>query len=424
MTDFIEGQKAVIAELVERKARALLEREGYVRRADLQEQGKAAGLLTKNDIVRGKVEERKLSAHGSKNDEPLIIPDEIRAREIFAECQKKQPSWGDFREHIGTRLAGMGVAGAMILFGLDFAQSRLLESPSLLRHAAHWAADTDNRFDARLVDTARQAGISPPQGAVAGAIVASVKTHLDGWANEDTFENHVDAAVGRLADKPSSGNPLTELILAAFDARPLLMFHGEGKLGLDRPVYGTNKSCLDVVIYWKTTDRVEFLPEELRGEDSGKVCTIEAKGATENTLELPFYARFHTPEGEEPHTVTVVLQVRRYLRDGTFVPNKEKLDGISVHYISFKGDPSIAPNGLDHPGDYADAVNLTSEFALKDGFFMAEIEETVRNKIPDPTFKRSEDVRDFVHAIEVKQIDGKEVTAIVRAMILVNKGKL
>jgi hypothetical protein len=406
MSDFTDGQKAIIADLAAHEARQLLEQGGYVRAAEMKERGIAAGLLSTADIARIEVYKKALIADVNKKaliadvNKEELIPDVNTTREIIAQWHNEQPRWWDVRRRVDAKVAGLGLVGFLLLIGADWVQASLRNSPSILRTAVHQVADTDGRIDKRMkanADAAAAAAANAAAYATSGdtapaALGKAMHSHFNLWATSDGFPAQVDALLRDLAADPDRENPLHDFVAAAMKDRPLVIFHGTGSIGRGQKVIVENTACTKLAAHWKSNQQANLLPEESRGPSLNKICEVTARlmGAA---FELPFYARFH--RGERPHdSVYVVLQVLSSRSDGmNLEPRRSGLQGMTVHSVSMN-------DALESAGKHE--IDIVGLFKPSGSFYVAEIDKAVVNGTEDTSPGSSEpEARELLHAIVI-----------------------
>ncbi|MFN3314053.1 MAG: hypothetical protein ACK46Q_11365 [Hyphomonas sp.] len=397
MSDFTEGQKAIIADLAVHEARQLLEQGGYVRAADVKEKGIAAGLLSTADIAR--VDTYKKALIGDVNKEALV-PDVDTTREIIAQWHKEQPRWWDVRRRVDAKVGALGLVGVLLLMGGDWVQASLRKSPSIVWTAMHQMADTDRRIDERLVENATATAATTPMGDAPIALEKAIRSRFNQWATADGFPTQVDALIRNLAADPDRENPLHDFVAAAMKDRPLLIFHGRGSVGRSQEITVWNEGCRTLWEYWKSTQQANLLPDNSRGPSPDGICDVKARLPSAG-FELPFYARFHRGK-KARDSVYVLLQVLSSKSvDSDLEPRSSGLLGMTINSVSMN-DALVSAD--------QDEIDITGQFQPSGGFYVGRIDEAVANGTDDTSPGSDEpETRELLHALVIS-LECKPVT--------------
>jgi hypothetical protein len=451
--EFTEGQKALIAEIAEARARTLLADGGYVKAEALRETAIEKGLVPESDVSR--------SAEG-----PRSIPDEGRtstiAREATTDWWEERVPWWDVRRSISARV-GAGTLAAVLLVGLlDAALDRL----DLFGPGWHLLVGTERKIEDELREFAVR-WKEEAQGSAVSEMEDAVKTRLGFWLQQPDVRGRIGSAIRTIAEDNGADNPIGALIARAIEERPLLMFHGEAELGRPRSVTVIDEGCAARISHWfqRMPEVVpppvgpDFIgplsahdPNDFAALSSriGQNCRVRGLAYEPDVLELPFYARIHRePVSDDQPVPPDRIHVMLHLT-GLAYPILEPSDPhveavqprafdvapgeINVSYVSFD-------RNLQETEGEPFELRLTGFSGNADGFFHALVDDDIF----EATFPTSQGLnptpRELVHTIRISlperfvpqllesEPDGRAgvewvPTVRVRAFVLVNKQRL
>ncbi len=470
-----------------------LSSDDYMTGATLEQKAKSLGILFADNVDRGPASDTTGSdttgasgegAAGGGGDaatasRPLRIPDRIETEQIAAkairEWKTAQPKWWDVKARLSARLGAGTAAAVLALAAFDWARETF-STRAFLVDRYHWITGTDDRFDTRFTALAKQWTTNPAEGA-ARDFDEAFQAKLAGWVQEPRFRERVGGAVKVMADQRGADeNPIRDLIVATLDERPLLMFHGSARLNEATPVEVTDMGCNRMVWTWTRQRRMDLLPfrpgpdaydrdgandrangnavaEPLSsgvrpqdlvhlGANTREFCANAGEIRTEDSFEVPFFARFHKGEDVPPDKVFLVLWASGYISETNkencragedpeaddCIPVDENGKPISIPVeIS---DLSIEYNSLDIDLENREMnVVRLDDFGSEVGnFYSARIDEKIKANTIDtsagPALKPSE----LIHTISIELSDtstlADNVGVHVRAIVLVNKNNI
>ncbi len=471
MSDFTEGQKALIADLAERRLRELLKDSGYLPAHKLREEvlgavrrhleseayvteyrlrGRATelGLLTRDDLDCG----RDRAADADAAEARPAIPDRAAAEQIAAQAirdwRESQPNVWDVRRHLAAKL-GAGTLGlALALLLLDTVRAQVFEKPDTIRGAVHWLAGSDARINKQLAEIVQRWKVDATEDP-AMSLEAVFQNKLAGWVEGRPFSERVSGAVHALATEGHGpNNPIRKLIVQTLEDNPLLMFHGAARLNQAVPVSVQGHGCGSMVSNWVAEGRVDLLPESaISTDDPGKpieaLCSTAAEMRTEISFEVPFFARFFKGGGLPPDTVYLILRIEGFpsVANRPICSLGEDVEETGCIMIDAEGNPQPDPpvevtpahleieyNSMDPElrNQNLDVVDLAELLRGQgNGFYTARIEGHVQDQTADTSPAAGPKERELIHSISVTLRDDADLprnTAVdVRAIVLVNK---
>jgi len=330
--EFTKNQSALIEKIAEEQARQIIENGRLIGESDLSKKLSENGCLNKSKVAR-------LPEATGK----LRVPDYEMAKKIAQDeidkWHKKQPPWWKPLQRLGSA----GLVGVALLWVLNYASEKMAETP-LVSNAVHWLADTDQQI-ASVLDT--------------------------------------------MAKTPSSSvNSLHALVKKTLDANPILMFQGQGRLGTILPVEVTNEFC-ERSFQTAANGGLEYDPDQLRAflAACSAQSELRANLRSDPSMDVPFFARFHTDIDGARDEVYVLLFIKRSLFSVTnhgadevvgttgqqLEPSRYDEDkaGLVITYQS--ADPKNIPKTDG-------SLDISSLFEHRgDGFWLADISDAVRN---------------------------------------------
>ncbi|WP_436397726.1 hypothetical protein [Roseobacter sp. S98] len=409
--DIYKTREIIADEIAKVAVRA--DSDGDLRLPDLQKVRDIVTELVEAAIEPGNGKVGEEGQAGGDSDGGTGIPDINRVREIakaeIETWQKDRPRWWNIRRRLDTQIASGGLAAILLLALFDVMVDRVTDNEqAVIRDFAHSLAGT------------------------AGYVDTNVKTRFERWRDKPEDEPELKAALAAGLNKMAiSGAPdFTDVVHRAMRSQPILMFHGEARIGANDPAIIENSGCSDLVWHWQKTDSdilpdaFRLTPEELeavRNPPEGsagrfaqnsilnkniQACRASGRVDTQTSLYLPFWARFHKEGKDKPDQVSVYLSVARArvyppakpgdeAREERSHPYPNKLKNLKIEYR-----PMVEERLENGATALELAPVLTSQLG---GFFAADISALVRDAIKKPADRDKHSIFELMHNLEVSR---------------------
>ena len=336
--DLTETQKAVIRQLVSdciaTHDRHQIE---HIARETIDMQEEKQGWLRRTHLD-GDVED------GDERPVPTKSKVDTLAGGAVDRWAKQQPKWYDVRKRLDS--ASALVIVLLVVCGLIYEMwdGKKDDLPALF----HAIADTDTQIDARVDKSRKDWVVSEPFSVATG----------------NAFREYTQK-------NPEIENPIRRLVAETLEANPVLIFHGQQVMSDETPLSIHNKDCIPFVmglVSLVTQDQERDIPEEIGIQQALKVCSSDVVVSGENTLDVPFFARFSGTPGGGSDEVHLILHIEGTAKDA---------EGMDINFA--KPGPNGGPLGLCVTYQTTDVNRMAGTNAMPHGLFVGDVLESSGN---------------------------------------------